>query len=130
MENKKRPILVWISSLYFIVGVPIGLLAIFYTLNDEPDIFARFNAFDMSLSWLTMIINFVGGIQLFRLRVQALWLFLAAIAIAFIPTILRLFSGGLGEYYEGFELSTLFSFAIWGAFLFYLFQLRKNKVLV
>lgn len=129
MENTKRPIPASIISWFFMIFTPIGFIATLFSFQKSPESFSRFSSFEISISLLTMALNFIFAVQLYRLKESAFWLLVASILVSTLPTIIHYFSGSIAEYYEGFEVGSFVGIIVWVGLFVYLWHLRKKNIL-
>ncbi len=100
-----------------------------YAINNMPELFAQFSAFEISVSLLTVVANLVAVGFLFMLRSISFWIFIGATIFSLTPLLVRLVSGqeiipdGPGS--EGIVLKTL----VWFAMLAYVWNLKAKGIL-
>lgn len=130
MKPNNHPVLVRIISYCFLIGIPVTFIIALIAMIKSPETFANFSTFEMFISFTVMALNFTGGIYLFKLKSQAFYIFITSLILSYLPAAIRLFSEETSNYLLDFKLSSIFSFIIWLMFLFYLWWLKKSKVLI
>ena len=128
-DSKKRPVGVWIITCFSIFALFLNVASMTYAVNNMPELFEQFSAFEMSVSLLTVIANLVAVGFLFMLRAISFWIFVGATIFSLTPMLVRLINGqdiipdGPGS--EGIVLKTL----VWFAMLAYVWNLKVKGIL-
>ncbi len=97
-EAKRRPVLVWIISVFYIFGSTLSLLVysgIIHLPFTEDSFFRSAPMVDRILTILLLVVSLGAAIALFLLRRLALYLFAGAFVLRLLMTILHPPSQGL-----------------------------------
>lgn len=129
MKQNKHLVLVRIISFCFLFGIPVTFIIALIAMIKSPETFASFSTFEMFISFTVMALNFAGGIYLFKLKSQTFYIFITSLIISCLPNLIKLFSEETSSHFLDLKLSSIFSFIIWLMFLFYLWWLKKSKIL-
>jgi hypothetical protein len=133
----KRPIWVWLISLFYIVSAGWTLLsfALIWTgviplEAEQKAYFARLSAIDYAATIIIGASNFIGAIMLFLLRKAAVGLFLTALILTLALTIWQSATKGWVEAMGGPGLvGALIGYAILLAVCVYAWHLSRKGVL-
>ncbi len=138
-KEKKRPILVWVIFMFFLVTV-ISTLFSFYliytgkvSLSEISGVNLKsLTVVDIGLSTFVGLTNLTGAVLLFFLRKQALYCFITSLVVNLSAFIWQLTSKGI-MVVKSISLNSLIgmvaAWAILIAVCFYAWQLKKNGTL-
>ena len=117
VQKKKRPVLVWVFSIYFFLTVGFWLLTYFLVyVGIQPmtravyEYFGNFTALDYSVFILIGLAQFTGAVALFLLRKIALPIFVTELVVISFYTVwyqdttIAISKQGLMEIYIGYGL--------------------------
>jgi len=128
--NQRRPAGVWIIFVLIILSALLAFYSILYVAFKKPDIFAQLSKAQLFVSYSLIILNLVGVIYLFRLKVVALWIFVTTISIGLLSS--------LGFMLAGYDIPELdfeapntrwLKLIIWVVIIAYVSNLKKKGVL-
>ncbi|MEO0367408.1 MAG: hypothetical protein AAF197_01335 [Pseudomonadota bacterium] len=129
MKTIKRPILVWIIFILFFLSFIVSFAAATVTFKSMPSVFGQLSGFEIGVSAISGVLNFIAAIQLFRLRANAIWLFFCAFVISALPAIIDFLNGSLSNNYDLLSWGTIVGLMFWVGLFGYLWHLRRNSVL-
>jgi hypothetical protein len=123
----QRPVLVWVICLLAFAFLPIGLILLVLHVVESQ------NYVDYSLQAIGYIVNLTWAIQLFRLRRQALLIYIGALALGLFTLLYGLLAEDLLATLEelgvlGFVVSVV-AWTLNFALLYYIWRLSRKGVL-
>ncbi len=136
-SKKKRPVLVWVISIFYLFSFAWTTLSFFLIFSGviplPPEQEAYFNnltTFDYGYTFLLMGINLAGAISLFLLRKIALYLFVGGLAISILSTIWHILTKGWLQAVGSAGLTgSLIGYVISIAICIYIWKLTNKGVL-
>jgi len=134
----KRPKLVWIVFLFYLISVGYTGLSFFLVYSgsipvtpEQARYFQNLSAFDYTITALSSLLNLAGAIALFQLRKIAFHLFTAALVVAILQTLIHAITtnfvnalGGPGA------IGILIAYGVLAAVCLYAWKLKARGVLV
>ncbi|MBU0744394.1 MAG: hypothetical protein KKE11_03400 [Gammaproteobacteria bacterium] len=104
IERKKRPILVWVISIFYIFSAGYTLLSFYliYTggivLQPEQKVyFDSLTFIDIGTSVLVVLSNLIGAVMLFNMRKKAVYFFVLSLIVNLVMILWYVFAKGLIE---------------------------------
>jgi hypothetical protein len=136
-DKKKRPVLVWIISIYFIFSLLFTLLSFIIIFSGiiplqpaQKAYFENLTIFDHTYTILIMLANLIGAITLFLLRKFAFYFFTFALLLNILSTIYNILSKGWVEAIGGVGLiGSIIGLGIIVAICFYSWLLCRKGIL-
>lgn len=126
----KRPFGVWAITLLFGAWLAQFVFITGSTLIRHPRALTQIPGLDGLLNAATMFTLSIAVVLLFRLRASCAWAFLAATAVALLPTLLKLVDGKSVALPLGSNvLALLIVCVMWVAVLGYVWRLKAKGVL-
>lgn len=137
LNKKKRPVLIWIISIFFVVSAGWALLSFYLVLSgaiplelQQKEYFDSLSIFDYGYTIAIGLLNLTGAIALFMLRVIAFYVFSSALALNILATIWNIVSKGWLEAIGNSGLvGMLIGLGIAAGVCLYSFNLMKRGVL-
>jgi len=134
-QPRKRPIGVWIITVYFAVTVPFILYGLYLMvsnqvpMNDAQAVYvSNINPLDITATVMIGLSNIIGAVSLFYLRKAALTFFGVSLAINIALTIWHIISKGFVEVIGG-ALPIFIGFALLLSIIGYTAYLSKKQIL-
>lgn len=135
LQTRKRPIGVWIITVYFAISIPFVMFGLYSVLSNQIPLDAAQAGYVGSMAPLdftaTAIIgmcNILGAVSLFRLRKAALTFFAASLAINIALTIWHIIAKGFVAVVGG-ALPIVLGFAPLLAIIAYTAHLARKRLL-
>ena len=135
--RKKRPVLVWVITIFFFVSAIWTLLGFYLLVSGTASLtpaqksyLESLTAIDYTFTLLLGLTNLIGAIALFLLRKAALYFFVGALALNGFMSVWHAISKGWLEALGGAgALGALFGLGIAVAVCLYVWKLAKSGVL-
>ena len=134
-QPRKRPIGVWIITLYFAVTIPFVLYGLYLMLSDQVPMndaqavyVSNIDPLDITATVMIGISNVIGAISLFNLRKAALTFFGVSLAINIALTFWHLATKGFVEVVGG-AAPIVLGFVLLLSIIAYTAYLAKKRIL-
>lgn len=129
----KRPVLVWVVFIYYLMGLTGFLLGWYKMYTGEITVpggsEAYIKSFDFIVSGLDVLIGAIGAVMLFYLRKVAFYFFIALAVITPLSFLRMIFVKNLLELYPFAWISFFVSISILAFICVYIKRLEKRGIL-
>lgn len=127
---RKRPIGVWLIVGFFILSALLSIYSIVHVVIEKAEIFAQLPLGQLIVSYTLVVVNFIGAIYLFRLKVIALWIFIGTFVVSLLFSIVFKITGHqLPDIENGAPDTQMFQLLFWVAIIIYVASLKKKEII-